>query len=161
MGSEQSKQNAQMPSETPASGSRVTKLVMKSHVSQSELIPKMRTLCMFGNLAMTNQNTAIVFSIRTGFLQSVVCDAIRYLSCHTMNSQSLSTSTMEIHQFQPYKQPASLSFTFCYMTTSNTRKRQRQEQASMTRRKTKNNNIKFYRYLDFLHTHNLPELEQD
>jgi hypothetical protein len=31
---------------------------------------------------------------------------------------------MEIHQFQPYKQPASLSFTFCYMTTSNTRKRQ-------------------------------------
>jgi hypothetical protein len=33
MGSEQSKQNAQMPSETPASGSRVTKLVTKSHVS--------------------------------------------------------------------------------------------------------------------------------
>jgi hypothetical protein len=29
----------------------------------------------------------------------------------------------------------------------------------MTRRKTKNNNVKFYRYLDFLHTHNLPELE--
>jgi hypothetical protein len=31
----------------------------------------------------------------------------------------------------------------------------------MTHRKTKNNNIKSYRYLDFLHTHNLPELEKD